>query len=83
MTGAQRPLASTQRAALATLYLRVANTLERSAELAEQHAQRHRDKGNQHAAGIELERAKRARLAAQRARALTLRLQTTNAHLRD
>ena len=83
MTGAQEPPATPQRAGLAALYLRVANTLERSAELAEQHAQRHRDKGKEQAAAIELERCNRARLAAQRGRALALRLQASDAHRPD
>ena len=83
MTAARQPPATPQRAGLAALYLRVANTLEQSAELAEQHAQRHRDKGKQQAAAIELERAKRARVAAQRGRAHALRLQATDAHRPD
>jgi len=65
---------------LVALYLRVADTLERSAELAEDHAQRYREKGEQQTADLELERAKRARLAAQRGRALALRLQASDAH---
>lgn len=80
MTGAQEPPAAPQRAGLAALYLRVANTLEQSADLAEQHAQRHRDKGKQQAAAIELERAQRARVAAQRGRAHARRLQASDAH---
>jgi hypothetical protein len=80
MTGAQEPPATPQRAGLAALYLRVANTLEQSADLTEQHAQRHRDKGKQQAAAIELERAQRARVAAQRGRAHALRLQASDAY---
>lgn len=83
MTGAHEPPATAQRAELAALYLRVASTLERSADLAEQHAQRHRDRGKQQAAAIELERCKRARSAAQRGRALALRLQAGDAHRPD
>jgi hypothetical protein len=60
---------------LAALYNRVADTLERSAELAEHHAARERGGGRAHSADIELERAERARAAAQRGRALAARLQ--------
>lgn len=60
---------------LVALYLRVAATLTRSAELAERHAQRERANGRRGLAGIELERARRAREAARRGRALAARLQ--------
>jgi hypothetical protein len=56
------------------LYLRAADTLERSAALAEDHARRCRDAGAHEAADLELERARRARIAAQRVRALAVRL---------
>ncbi len=56
------------------LYLRVAKTLERSAELAEQHAERCRSNGQRQSAAIELERAQRARAAAQRGRAVASQL---------
>jgi hypothetical protein len=56
------------------LYLRVADTLERSADLAELHARRHERNGRDSAVAIELERAKRAREAAHRGRALASRL---------
>jgi hypothetical protein len=72
--GAQDPLPTFDSAALAALYMRVADTLEQSAALADQHAQRHREKGKPQAAAIELERAERARRAARRGRALALRL---------
>jgi hypothetical protein len=52
---------------LVALYLRVADTLERSAELAERHAQRQ-------PAAVEVQRAKRARIAAERGRALATEL---------
>lgn len=58
------------RSELAGLYLRVAGTLERSAQLAEDHAQRERDNGRPHSADLELECAARARAAAQRGREL-------------
>jgi hypothetical protein len=66
--------------ALAALYERVADSLERSAQLAEQHARRSRDKGK---AAVELERAKQARIAAQRGRALARGLQASEAPRRD
>src|SRR5262249_42409521 len=65
------------RSELARLYLRVADTLERSAELAELHARRHQHDGRRQAVAIELERARQARRAAHRGRALASRL-TTN-----
>ncbi len=65
------------------LYLRVAGTLERSAELAEDHARRCRDRGQQPSADLERERAKRARMAAQRGRALAQGLQASDAHRDD
>jgi hypothetical protein len=58
----------------AALYLRVADTLERSARLAEEHAVRERNKGRRESEGVELERARRAREAAGRARSLASRL---------
>ena len=62
------------RAALAALYLRVAETLHQSAVLAEQHAKRCRDNGWHQQAAIEFERARRTRIAARRGRDLGLRL---------
>jgi hypothetical protein len=59
---------------LAELFLRVAGTVERSAQLAEQHAEREQTSGRSGSAGVELERAMRAREAARRARALASRL---------
>jgi hypothetical protein len=59
---------------LAALYLRVADTLERSAELAEEHATRERKKGRRDSEGVKLDRARRAREAARRGRALASRL---------
>ena len=66
-----------ERAQLAALYLRVADTLERSALLAEQHASRLRGEGRKRSSDEELERAQRARKAAERGRehAARLRLQ--------
>ena len=58
------------RSELSALYRQVADTLERSAELAERHARREQDNHRQPAAELELERAKQARKAAQRARDL-------------
>lgn len=70
-----RPLSDPQRRLqLAELYLRVAETLERSAQLAEQHAQREQTSGRPDSAGVELERAMRAREASRRGRALASRL---------
>ncbi len=60
---------------LVALYLRVAETLERSAELAEQHAERCRRKGERESAATELACAKRAHTTAQRGRAMALQLQ--------
>ena len=68
---------------LAEIYLRVADTLERSAALAELHAQRSRAQGNQQRLAIELQRAERARIAADRGRALAARLGTRDPYLRD
>ncbi len=65
---------SGQRSKLAALYLRVADTLERSAQLAEEHAERDRRNGRRDSAGVELERAGRAREAARRGRELAWRL---------
>ena len=67
------------RSELAGLYLRVAETLERSARPAEQHATRNRSNGRPDGAAVELERASRAarRLGGPRARcanALSARL---------
>lgn len=59
-----------RRSELAALYERVARTLERSAKLAEHHAERHRRNGRPHMADVELERATRAREGARRGRAL-------------
>jgi hypothetical protein len=56
------------------LYLRAANALERSAVLAEDHAERLRQSGQGELTGLELERAHRARELAERARALASRL---------
>ena len=58
---------------MAGLYLGVADTLEQSARLAEQHAERERSNGRPDPAAVELERARRAREAAQRGRALAAR----------
>lgn len=55
---------------LSALYLRVADALERAAALAEHQAERLRSSGDSHLAGIELQRAERARQAAKRGRAL-------------
>jgi len=57
------------------LYLRVAETLERSAQLAEQHAERDRSNGWLDWAAVELERGRRAGEAARRGRALAARMQ--------
>lgn len=62
------------RAERVALYARVADTLERSAELAEQHAERERHFGRQYAASVELERGERAREAARQGRALASKL---------
>jgi hypothetical protein len=58
---------------LSALYRQVADTLERSAELAERHTGHEPRNGRQRAAKLEL--AKRARESAQRARALASRMQ--------
>lgn len=60
--------------ALSVLYLRVADTLERSAALAEDHAARLVRTGRKPLAELELERAERARQAATRGRAFASRL---------
>jgi hypothetical protein len=62
------------RSDLGGLYLRVANTLDQSAQLAEHHAQRERNNGRLHSADLELECAERARAAAQRGRALAAQM---------
>jgi hypothetical protein len=77
-SGSQGPRAAPWQAALDTLYLQLADTLERTAELAEQHAQRQRETGKPQTVAIELERAERARMAARRARALARRSQAGN-----
>jgi phosphate uptake regulator len=59
-----------KRSDLAALYLWVAETLEESADLAEQHAERYRLNGRSDA--TEMASAKRAREAARRARASRL-----------
>lgn len=58
----------------AALYLRVADTLDRSAALAESHADRLRSNREEQLARRELQLAKRAREAAGRGRALASRL---------
>jgi hypothetical protein len=63
------------RRSLAALYLRVADTLERSAGLAEEHAARVAGRGEEQLARAELERARRARAAARRSRDLAGRTQ--------
>ena len=63
------------RSKVAGLYVRVAETLERSAQLADQHAERDRSNGRPDSAAVELERARRAREAARRGRALAARMQ--------
>jgi hypothetical protein len=62
------------RSELAGLYLRVAETLERSARLAEQHAERERIKGRPDGGAVELARAESAREAARRGRELAAQL---------
>jgi hypothetical protein len=74
LINASSPHGRPGRSELAALYRRVADTLERSAELSERHADRKRGTGRAPSADIELERAKRARAAAQRGRALAARL---------
>ncbi|MGN6871994.1 MAG: hypothetical protein ACTHMY_26685 [Solirubrobacteraceae bacterium] len=63
-----------RRGALADLYLRVAIALERSAELAEQHAARLSATGKHELAATELERVERTRAAARRGRDLATRM---------
>lgn len=63
-----------RRGAQAELYVRVAIALERSAELAEQHAARLSAMGKHELAAAELERVERTRAAAQRGRDLATRL---------
>lgn len=63
------------RSELAGLYLRVAETLERSAQLAERHAQHERSNGRLASAAIEMERAERAREGARRGRGRASRVQ--------
>lgn len=64
------------RSELSALYRQVADTLERSAELAEQHAgkEQQRGPGHQRVAEVERQRAQRAREAVRRARALASRM---------
>jgi hypothetical protein len=63
-----------ERSELAGLYLRVADALERSGRLAEQHAERDRHNGRPDSAAVELERVTRAREGARRGRAFAERL---------
>jgi hypothetical protein len=63
-----------RRGAMADLYLRVATALERSADLAEQHAARLSATGKDELATAELERAERTRAAARRGRDLATRI---------
>ena len=63
-----------RRAERAALYRRVADTLERSADIAERHAERERRQGQHRSVRVELDRAKRAREAARGGRALSSRL---------
>jgi hypothetical protein len=63
------------REALAALYLRVAAALERSADLAEQHAARLAATGKDELVRAELEQADRTRAAARRGRDLAARMQ--------
>ncbi|HTX12777.1 MAG TPA: hypothetical protein VME22_29440 [Solirubrobacteraceae bacterium] len=56
------------------MYLRAANAMERAAALAEEHAERLGRSGRSELALVELERAERARAAAERGRALASRL---------
>ncbi len=62
-----------QRSRIAALHRQVADTLERSAELAERHASYEQRHGRQRSADIELERAQRARTYACRSRELASR----------
>jgi anti-sigma regulatory factor (Ser/Thr protein kinase) len=59
-----------ERAKRPVLYRRVADTLERSADLAAQHPEHERQQGRQQSVNVELDRAKRAREAASLCRAL-------------
>jgi hypothetical protein len=59
---------------LAALFLQVADTLERSAQLAEEHAERRLSDRQWQSAATELERARQARTAAARGRAFAARL---------
>lgn len=63
------------RAERAALYRRVADTLERWADLAEQYAERERHHGHRQSMQIELERAERARQTAKHGRAVSTQLQ--------
>ncbi len=63
-----------ERAKLAELYVRVADALERSGQLAVEHADRNRSDGQMASTEVELERARQARQAAQRGRALASKL---------
>lgn len=65
-------MARVERSELVALFLRVADTLELSAELADHHAERERSKGLSDQ--IELRAALQARKAAARARTLAGRL---------
>jgi hypothetical protein len=58
------------RGARAALYRRVLEALERSAELADQHAQRQQQAGRSSEAALESERARRARRIIARARSM-------------
>ena len=64
-----------QRSRIVALYRQVADTLERTAELAERHATHEQHSGRHGSADIELERAKRARAYADRGRELASRLE--------
>jgi hypothetical protein len=75
LTGSRPVSGGYGRSELAGLYARVAETLERSAQLAEQHAQHERSKRRLASAAIEVDRAERAREGARRGRALAARLQ--------
>ena len=63
-----------ERSGLVALYLRVAEALETSAQLAEEHARRERDRGREFSADVELDNAQRAREAARRGRDRASRL---------
>jgi hypothetical protein len=67
--GSGPDISSVIRSRLATLYLRAADSLDASAELAEEHAQRCQSTGQIEAVDAELQTARRARAAAQRGRA--------------